>query len=97
MLFVSLQVSICLLAGSTVQIKPVPSWILPVTQETSRNPDLKDVSNGFYYELMNRQVNLVNQTVYLHFTRRIVNGSGVQDASEVSVNFAPQFQHLFFN
>jgi hypothetical protein len=97
MLFASLQVSICLLAGSTVQIKPVPSWILPVTQETSRNPNLKDVSNGFYYELMNRQVNLVNQTVYLHFTRRIVNESGVQDASEVSVNFAPQFQQLVFH
>ncbi len=97
MLYIALQVSANLLAGSTVQIKPVPTWILPVIRETSRNPDLKDVSNGFYYELMNRQVNLVNQTVYLHFTRQIVNESGVQDASEVSVNFAPQFQQLVFH
>ena len=97
MLFLSLQVSVLLLAGSTVQIKPAPSWILPITMDSSRNPDQKDVSNGFFYELMNRQVNLLNQTLYVHFTRQIINESGVQDASDVSVNFAPQFQQLIFH
>ena len=96
-LFISLQATAFLFAGSLVKIKPDPSWVLPVTLENSRNPDLKDVSNGFYYELMNRQVNLATQAVYLHFTRHIINESGVQDASEVSVNFAPQFQQVIFH
>ncbi len=96
-LSICLQVCAFLYAGSIVKIKPDPAWVLPVTRDASRSPDLKDVSNGFYYELMNRQVNLADQTVYLHFIRHIINESGVQDASEVSVNFAPQFQQLIFH
>ncbi|HEY4965736.1 MAG TPA: DUF3857 domain-containing protein [Puia sp.] len=96
-LFITLQATAFLFAGGIVKVRSDPSWILPVTRETSRIPDLKDVSGGFYYELMSRQVNLADQTVYLHYTRHIINESGVQDASEVSVNFAPQFQQLFFH
>jgi Domain of Unknown Function with PDB structure (DUF3857)/Protein of unknown function (DUF2569) len=84
-------------AGTMVKIKAEPDWIYPSAADAGRNPEAKDVSNGFYYDLMDRQVNLVNQTVYQHFIRHIINESGVQDASEVSVSFAPQFQQVTFH
>jgi hypothetical protein len=86
-----------LFAGNQVSIKPAPGWVYPVTIDVARNPNPKSVSNGYYYDLMDRQVNLVNQTVYQHFIRHIVNESGVQEASEVSVSFAPQFLQVFFH
>jgi hypothetical protein len=97
LLFLFLHLIFLTLANNKVQIKPEPAWVVSIHPEAGRSPDLKDVSNGFYYELMNRQVNLVNHAVYFHFIRHIVNESGVQDASEVSVNFAPQFQQIVFH
>ena len=92
-----LQLGFGFYAESQVQIKPEPSWLVPVSPLSNKDPRPNEVSNGYYYTLMNRQVNLVNQTVYLHFIRQIINESGVQDASEISVNFAPQFQQVAFH
>jgi hypothetical protein len=55
------------------------------------------VSNGYYLELLDNQTHLGNQTTYTHFTRHIVNESGVQNASEVSVSFAPAYQQVTFH
>jgi hypothetical protein len=96
-LFLFLQAYHISLANNKPRIQPEPAWVIPVNPESGRVPDLKDVSNGYYYDLMNRQVNLVNHTAYFRFIRHIVNESGVQEASEVSVNFAPQFQQLIFH
>jgi hypothetical protein len=84
-------------AGNLINIKPAPSWILPNAVDGMRNPNVKDISGGYYYDLMDRQVNLEKQTVYLHIIRHIVNESGVQEASEVSVSFSPQFQQVAFH
>lgn len=84
-------------AGSLINIKPEPSWILSNIADLSRNPGAKNISGGYYYDLMDRQINLEKQTVYVHIIRHIVNESGVQEASEVSVSFSPQFQQIIFH
>ena len=84
-------------AGSLINIKPEPSWILPAVVDGTRNPGAKNISGGYYYDLMDRQINLEKQTVYVHVIRHIVNESGVQEASEVSVTFSPQFQQVVFH
>jgi hypothetical protein len=85
------------IAGTIVKIRPEPDWIYNNAIDANRNPASKEVSNGYYYDLMDRQVNLVNQTVYQHYIRHIINESGVQDASEVSVSYSPQFQQVIFH
>jgi hypothetical protein len=84
-------------AGNLINIKPQPSWILVNQIDGTRNPVAKNISDGYYYDLMDRQINLDQQTVYVHVIRHLVNESGVQEASEVSVTFSPQFQQVAFH
>ncbi|HSC38339.1 MAG TPA: DUF3857 domain-containing protein, partial [Chitinophagaceae bacterium] len=52
---------------------------------------------GYFIELADQQVNLLNNTAYTHVIRHIVNTSGVQNASEVSVSFSPSFQEVVYH
>jgi transglutaminase-like putative cysteine protease len=97
LLFLSLLYYGQVQAGSSPQIRSQPAWILPSDLDPSRVQDPKNISNGYYLELSDHQVNLVSQTEFVHFIRHITNESGVQDASEVSVRFAPEYQQLVFH
>lgn len=66
-----------------------PTWLYKTSPNYSKKPESKDISNGYYLELLDRQVNIETSAEYLHIVRHIVNESGVQNASEVSVSFNP--------
>lgn len=97
LLIFSLLTGLFSTAGGLINIKPEPSWILPNTSDKTRNPEEKNISGGYYFDLMDRQVNVEKQTVYAHIIRHIINESGVQEASEVSVYYSPQFQQVVFH
>lgn len=97
LLIISLLSGLFSIAGSQVNIKPEPAWILSNVVDGARVPNAKNISGGYYYDLMDRQINLDKQTVYVHIIRHILNESGVQEASEVSVSFSPQFQQVVFH
>ncbi|TDO29093.1 DUF3857 domain-containing protein [Sediminibacterium goheungense] len=85
------------LVGQEVSIKPVPSWLFKVSEDPSRKPDQKEVSDGYYLQLYDKQTSVAAQTSYTHIIRIIENDNGVQNASEVSVSFAPQYQQVVFH
>ncbi len=84
-------------AGDGVAIHSTPAWLRPVPAVLSGTVSSAEVSDGYYFLLMDRQVNLGCNTEYTHVIRKVVNATGVQNASEISVHFAPQFQHLVFH
>ncbi len=97
-----LPILLCLLsqfsfASGKVTISPFPSWLYKTYTDNARKPLERDISNGYYLELRDEQVNIGLQTEYMHFIRNIFNESGVQNASEVSVNFVPDYQDVFFH
>ncbi|HTE24466.1 DUF3857 domain-containing transglutaminase family protein, partial [Flavitalea sp.] len=79
------------------RISSEPTWLYPVKPDLSKKPDLKKISNGYYLELFDTQTNLSNQTNYIHYIRKIVNESGIQNASEISVEFSPEYETLIFH
>lgn len=92
----------CLLYNSStafekVSVSPEPSWLYKVNADILKKPDIKSVSSGYYLVLVDHQVNLANSTNYNHIIRHIINESGVQNASEVSVTFSPEFQQVIFH
>jgi hypothetical protein len=89
--------TLCSFAKDKPQIASEPSWLYPSKPDLSKQPDLKKVSNGFYLELLDQQINLPTQTAYNHYIRKIVNESGIQNASEISVTFSPSYQKLIFH
>jgi hypothetical protein len=79
------------------QISSEPSWLYPIKPDHTKKADPKKISNGYYLELFDSQINIEKQTNYLHYIRKIVNESGIQNASEISVEFSPEYETLTFH
>ncbi|MHA4845575.1 DUF3857 domain-containing protein [Flavitalea antarctica] len=79
------------------QISPEPSWLYRITPDLTKQADPKKISNGYYLELFDSQINIRKQTSYVHYIRKIVNESGIQNASETSVEFSPEYETLTFH
>ena len=80
-----------------VSIGPEPGWLYKIKPASDKKPGSKEISNGYYMDLVEKQTNLFTRTAYTHFVRHIVNETGVQNASEVSVNFSPEYESLIFH
>src|SRR6185312_6120384 len=74
-----------------------PGWLYAIHPDWHKTPAKEAISNGLYYDLFDLQTNLTCNTDYTHFIRTIVNESGVQNGSEVSVTFSPEFQQVIFH
>src|ERR1700760_2693696 len=84
-------------AGEKVHIGTLPSWLYPVQPDLGKKPAPGEISNGYYFEWLDFQTNLLTNTEYTHFIKHVINESGVQNAGEISVSFAPQFQQVIFH
>src|ERR1700744_685279 len=74
-----------------------PAWLVAIHPDWHKTPAREAISDGLYYDLFEFQTNLTCNTDYTHFIRNIVNQSGVQNGSEISVTFSPQFQQVVFH
>jgi len=84
-------------AAPNVRTGALPSWLYAVHPDLDKKPIQRDISDGFYYELLEEQTSLPAKTEYTHYIKHINNETGVQNASEVSVTFSPQFQQVIFH
>ena len=65
---------------------PTPNWLRPLTGKPV-TPNLDDISDGYYFELIEYQVNLGTQTEYNKTIKHIFDQAGVEGAGQVSVLF----------
>ncbi len=73
-----------------------PSWIVKLNPKRIKlNP--KDVGDGYYLGLVDKQNHAELKSEYRHYIREIVSQTGVQNASEISVTYDPSFQKLTFH
>lgn len=82
-----------LAAAPSVNVKPAPAWLLPVTP-AGKAASVKDVSGGYYMSFVDTQINLDQKTTYQKFVREIVTEAGIQNGSEFSVTFDPLYEHI---
>ncbi|HXB09334.1 MAG TPA: DUF3857 domain-containing protein [Puia sp.] len=75
----------------------LPAWLYSIHPDLNKRPAPDEISEGFYYELLDLQTDLPNKTRYTRYIKDISNETGVQNASEVSVTFAPEFQQVVFH
>nr|WP_299171771.1 DUF3857 domain-containing protein [uncultured Allomuricauda sp.] len=78
-------------AQKTVEIRPPSNWVNKV--------DYSDETSGIaegssQYLLIDFQDNIANQERYSHYVIKILNADGVQDMSDVTLNYDPAFQEL---
>src|SRR5579859_6290533 len=92
-LFLTLQLS----ALPTLKTGTLPPWLYATHPDLDKQPARDEISDGYYFQLLDLQTNLANNTRYTHYIKNIANESGVQNASEISVTFAPEFQQVIFH
>jgi hypothetical protein len=80
-----------------VKTSALPGWLYLTHPDLQKKPARDEISNGYYYVLYDLQSNLNCNTEYTHYIRDIANESGVQNGSEVSVTYAPEFQQVVFH
>jgi len=83
-------------ATPSVGIKPVPSWLVPVTPG-GKIPSSKDFSEGYYLAFSDMQVHLDKKATYHHYIKQIASESGIQNGSEISVVFDPSYERIDFH
>ncbi|TYR35612.1 DUF3857 domain-containing protein [Sphingobacterium phlebotomi] len=70
-----------------------PAW-LRVSDKQAELPNLEDISDGYYYEKVEYQVNLANQTRFYGTVKTIVENAGTENAGQINIFFDPQYQTL---
>lgn len=66
----------------------------PPPYKKALKPNLDDISDGYYYELIEHQINLASQTKYYKDIKVLFDQSGIENLGQVQVTFDPHFQKL---
>jgi hypothetical protein len=95
--FLCFQTSKSLAQGKNFYInKAEPSWIVKINPKTY-TVKAKDVTDGYYIKLYEDQNQGELKEIYRHIIREIVSQSGVQNGSEISITYDPNFEKLTFH
>lgn len=73
-----------------------PSWLVGIDQKGDK-PSEKDINDGYYAALIEKQNHAELQESYMHVIRQIVSDAGVQNGSEISVTYDPSYEKLIFH
>jgi transglutaminase-like putative cysteine protease len=80
-----------------VNIGPTPNWLVPYLPDLTKKPNVKNISDGYYLLLLEEQRQVELKSTYHHFIRMIVSEAGIQNGSEISVDYDPQYEKLVFH
>lgn len=79
-------------ATETAQIAPEPSWILPAPAQVENTKAAE--GGSYHYQLVDLQHHLEEHAYYSRYTISILNESGVEDYSQLSFDFQPEYETL---
>jgi transglutaminase-like putative cysteine protease len=83
-------------AAPWVHLSAKPKWLNTYKPYDKQIPE-RDVENGYFYQLLEEQVNIETKADYAHVIRKIVSATGIQNGSEISVSFDPTYERLDFH
>lgn len=75
---------------------PRPTWLSSV-KTYDQKPSARTIERGFFYALIEEQIQVEKQADYHHVIREIVSDAGIQNASQISISFDPAFERLDFH
>ncbi|RFS23330.1 DUF3857 domain-containing protein [Chitinophaga silvatica] len=80
-----------------VSTSQTPGWLVKYTPDLSKKPNIKNISDGYYLLLLEEQHNEELKSVYHHYIRHIVSEAGIQNGSEISIDYDPQYEKIVFH
>ncbi|WP_212000800.1 DUF3857 domain-containing protein [Chitinophaga sp. HK235] len=80
-----------------ISTSPTPSWLVPWQPDLHKKPNANSIVDGYYLLLAEEQQHAELKSTYRHYIRQIVSEAGIQNGSEISVNYNPQYEKLSFH
>lgn len=82
--------------SAQVKTSPVKSWVTPIDFDKDAVPGAGQESSH-YYLLLDEQENITQQESFVHYVYKILTNEGLQQMSDLSVEFDPSYEQLFFH
>jgi transglutaminase-like putative cysteine protease len=90
--------SLVLFAGTPViRITPAPSWLIAHERPVPQSLNKKDVPGGAYLVEYEQQYHAELKARYVHIITEIMNDAGVQNSSDINVDFNPAYEKIEFH
>ncbi|GAB4092736.1 DUF3857 domain-containing transglutaminase family protein [Flaviaesturariibacter terrae] len=83
-----------LCCAQRVATGPVPAWVTRHELNYTETGLEEGAGDGYIDLDFEKQVSLASQTVFIRSVRRVLSDAGVQNASEVSVDYDPAYEQL---
>ena len=74
-----------------VLISKLPGWVDQISPDYTA-VDTTGASGGYYYLMIDRQEHVPKEQKYRHFALKVLNAEGIQDASNISFDFDPEYE-----
>jgi len=75
----------------------VPAWVTVNKLNYDDKKLDREAEDGYVDITYEKQVSLAEQSMYVRHSYRIISEAGVQNRSQISVDFDPSYQHLTFH
>ena len=96
-LLVGLSLSIQILAKDQFYINAAPAWVEVVKFDTNYHLYNNNKEDGGTYLLLDFQQSVSLQERFMHYAVKIEEEDGIQNYSDIWVNYDPSYQKLIFN
>lgn len=74
----------------------VPNWVR-YSQHQPKTPNLEDISDGYYFESIEYQVDLATQTRFSRNVKVLTENAGAENAGQIHISFEPKYQTLILH
>jgi hypothetical protein len=74
-----------------------PSWVTLQNYDFATNPQEQDAEDGYLDLLFEEQISVEPRGVYVRKAVKVITESGIQNMSEISVDYDPVYQQLTFH
>jgi len=92
---ITLLLAAATLRADEVLTRPAPSWVERVTVDANATVPNNEVRYGIFTLLDDHQIRVTDTVVdYERKVRRVLTSGGVQNASELSIDFDPSYQSV---
>lgn len=79
------------------RIGAAPAWVREYPLQDDGTSAEKDMDDGYVHLLVERQINIAEKTMYKKNVLQIETAAGVQNASQISVDYDPSYQRVIFH
>lgn len=80
-----------------ISIEKTAAWIDVLTTNYSPEIDINEIQDGYYYLLGDQQKNVEEKISYSHIAMKIISEAGVENASQVSIEYNPEYEKLLLH